>query len=65
MIFSYLESLKRVKRELHEVSLHNVIFVMSLEIIGNRLDDLFVFKEPEKEVKRGLHDVSLHNVDFL
>ena len=37
---------------------------MSLEIIGNGLDDFFVFKEPKKEVKRGLHDASLHNVVF-
>ena len=37
---------------------------MSLERIGNGLDDFFVFKEPEKEVKRELHDASLHNVIF-
>ena len=37
---------------------------MSLEIIENGLNDLFVFKEHEKEVKRGLHDTSLHNVYF-
>ena len=37
---------------------------MSLERIGNELNDFFVFKETKKEVKRGLHDVSLHNVVF-
>ena len=37
---------------------------MSLERIGNGLDDFFMFKEPEKEVKGGLHDASLHNIVF-
>ena len=37
---------------------------MSLERIGNELDDFFVFKEPEKEVKREINDASLHNVVF-
>ena len=41
-----------------------MLYFMSLERIGNRLDDIFVFKEPEKDVKRGLHNASLHNVDF-
>ena len=45
--------------------LYTMSYFMSLEIVGNRLDDLFVFKEPEKEVKRRLHDASLHNVNFL
>ena len=34
------------------------------ERIGNRLDDIFMFKEPEKDVKRRLHNISLHNVNF-
>ena len=45
--------------------LYTMSLFMSLEIIGNGLDDHFVFKEPKKEVKRRLHDVSLHNVNFL
>ena len=44
--------------------LYTMSYFTSLERIGNRLDDFFVFKEPEKEVKRGLHDACLHNVDF-
>ena len=45
--------------------LYTMSLFTSLEIIGNGLDDLFVFKELEKEVKRRLHDASLHNVYFL
>ena len=41
-----------------------MLYFTSLERIGNRIDDLFVFKEPEKEVKRELHHASLHNVVF-
>ena len=44
--------------------LYTMSYFTSLERIGKRLDEFFVFKEPEKEVKRGLHDASLHNVDF-
>ena len=44
--------------------LYTISLFMSLEIIGNGLDDIFVFKEPEKEVKRRIHDASLHNVNF-
>ena len=44
--------------------LYKMSFFTSLERIGNRFNDFFIFKEPEKGVKRGLHDDSLHNVDF-
>ena len=44
--------------------LYTISIFTSLERIGNRLDNLFMFKDLEKEVKRGLHDAYLHNVDF-